>query len=121
MRIDIDDAAGEMLGYLKDFEKVLAEGSIEEQRMVLRAFVKEIQLDPEKHKGQAQLFTLPDLGALTRFEPAQGKSSFRLVPGARFEAEKKISGRQLQFDWAIDSIRNTRRFPCRVAVTRCAA
>ena len=55
MRIDIGDAVGEMLGYLKDFAKVLEEGSIDERCRVLRAFEKEIRLDANCTYGRSPI------------------------------------------------------------------
>ena len=57
MRIDIDDAAGEMLGYLKDFAKVLKEGCIDERRRVVRAFVEEIRINATYTYGRSMILS----------------------------------------------------------------
>ena len=84
MKVDIEKATEEMLGFLREFDKVLAGGSIDERRRVIRAFVKEIRLDPQTNESQALLFNLPEPEGLTQLEPATSDSSFRMVAGARF-------------------------------------
>ena len=80
-RIDLDAATREMLACLADFGRVLEAGSIDERRRVIRAFVKEIRLDPSRSEGRAELFVLPDVAA-TGIEPAA--SSLYMVAGAGF-------------------------------------
>ncbi|MBT7618678.1 MAG: hypothetical protein HN590_15485, partial [Calditrichaeota bacterium] len=52
------DQAVELAG---EFKTVFAEGSIEEKRLFLRAFLKKIELDPVAGKGQAMLIVLPGM------------------------------------------------------------
>jgi len=44
-----------------EFKTVFAEGSIEEKRLFLRAFLKKIEIDPVAGKGQAMLIVLPGM------------------------------------------------------------
>jgi hypothetical protein len=52
------DQAIELAG---EFKTVFAEGSIEEKRLFLRAFLKKIELDPVTGKGQVMLNVLPGM------------------------------------------------------------
>ena len=52
------DQAVELAG---EFETAFAEGSIDEKRLFLRAFLKDIELDPITGKGQAMLILMPGM------------------------------------------------------------
>ena len=84
-QVDLDGLTDAMVSYMGEFEKVLAEGTIDEKRSFMRAFTKEIELDPQTGKGRAQLFMLPDPAAATRNAPATANSSLIMVAGAGFE------------------------------------
>ncbi len=81
---DLDELTEALLGYMRCFQEVVSEGTVEEKRSFIRAFTNKIELDPETGKGRAQVLMLPDLTAATRYEPATAKSSFKVVAGARF-------------------------------------
>ena len=85
VQVDLDSAVREMTDMLSSFGEVMQEGSIDEQRRVIRAFVRQIRLDPQNHEGRAEVFALPDFETLARYEPAISKSSLILVAGAGFE------------------------------------
>ena len=65
------------------------QGTVDERRRLIRAFVQEIRLDPRTGEGQAQILMLPDLSAEARLEPTTEKSSFTMVAGVRYAPEKK--------------------------------
>jgi len=83
--MDLDQVTEVMLEYMKDFENVVAQGTVDEKRRFIRAFAKEIELDPESGTGRAQVFVIPDLTVAVRNEPATEKSSLISVAGAGFE------------------------------------
>ena len=58
----IVDAAMEMAG---DHKRVFAEGTVEEKRFFLRAFLKGIKLDPETSEGEATFVLLPGMQKLS--------------------------------------------------------
>ena len=95
--VDVDVVCAEMLAAMKDFQKLAEEGTIDERRRLIRAFVQEIRLDPRTGEGQAQILMLPDLSAEARLEPTTEKSSFTMVAGVRYGAEKKRLWGQLAF------------------------
>ncbi len=83
--VDLDEAMRAVVEMLRSFADVMKEGTIDEQRRVIRAFVRQVRLDPQNHEGRAEVFALPDFASLPRFEPAISDSSFHLVAGAGFE------------------------------------
>lgn len=84
-KVDLDAAAQEMLGYLRSFGEVMREGSMDERRAVVRAFVRQVRLDPQTHEGRAEVFALPNFEAVTRYQATARESSFSMVAGAGFE------------------------------------
>jgi hypothetical protein len=48
---------------MRDFEKVVAEGTVEEKRSFIRAFTRRVELDPETGEGLAEIYDLPDFTA----------------------------------------------------------
>jgi|GEM_PF-2916186 len=91
-KVDLDAATQEMLGYLRSFGEVMREGSMDERRAVVRAFVRQVRLDPQTHEGRAEIFALPDFEAVTRYQVTASKSSLRVVAGAPVVADKKRPG-----------------------------
>ena len=85
MQVDLDEAVREMTGMLSSFGEVMQEGSIDERRRVIRAFVRQIRLDPRSHEGRAEVFALPDFEAVARYQATASQSSFQVVAGAGFE------------------------------------
>jgi DNA invertase Pin-like site-specific DNA recombinase len=120
-QVDLDLAVREMTELLRDFGQVMEEGSIDERRRAVRAFVKEIRLDPESYEGQAQVFVLPTLTPTARTAHANSDSSFHLVAGAPVVVEKKRPGFVVDFTWRIDAARAKRSRPRVFDVSRCAA
>ena len=98
--VDVELVCAEMLTAMKDFRKLAAEGTVDEKRTLIRAFAKEIRLDPQSGEGRAQLYMLPDLPVATRHEPATEKSSLIMVAGARYVAEKRRSVAAMAFTFA---------------------
>jgi len=64
MHVDLDEAVRAMTDMLSSFGNVMKEGSIDEQRRVIRAFVRQIRLDRQNHEGRAEVFALPALRPL---------------------------------------------------------
>ncbi|KPL01518.1 MAG: hypothetical protein AMK75_04500, partial [Planctomycetes bacterium SM23_65] len=101
--------------YMNEFEKVAAQGTVEEKRFFLRAFVKSVELDPEKHTGRAELFSLPRIEALPPDSDNASNPLFSMVAGARYVVEKKISGRRVDFICLEDLCRVTASNPVLLA------
>jgi len=110
MYVDLDEATRAVLGMLGSFGDVMREGSIDERRRVIRAFVRQIRLDPQNHEGRAEVFALPDFTAVTRYQATAPESSFQVVAGAPVVVEKKRPGFVVDFTWRIDAARAKR--PC---------
>ena len=92
-KVDMESAAGEMVELLREFGKVIEEGSTDEKRRVIRAFVKEVRLDSDTHGGRAYVLALPDFATVsqalcTGHEKSRclsATASFQVVAGAGFE------------------------------------
>ena len=82
---DIDKLLPEFIGYLDSFRQVAATGTVEEKRLLVRAFTHRIELDPENREGKLELYLLPRSTAL----PAKANNAVNpllsLVAGAGFE------------------------------------
>ena len=74
-----------MTGMLCTFGEVMQEGSIDERRRVVRAFVRQIRLDPQSREGRAEVIALPDFEAVARYRATASQSSSQVVAGAGFE------------------------------------
>jgi len=82
--IDMDALVSDAVGSLSRFQEVMEQGSLEEKKEFLRAFVGRIKIFPGKGRGTVEYFKIPDLARLLA-----GKSSFNLVAGVRLEALQK--------------------------------
>ena len=60
-RVEIDEIIDEAMAMASDCRRVFKEGSIEEKRYFLRAFLSRIDLDPSTGEGQARFVLLPGL------------------------------------------------------------
>jgi len=87
---DLDELTDAMLGYMEEFDEVVAEGTVEERRAFIRAFVTKVELDPAEGRGRAQLLSIPRLTALPLGGDNAAKSSFNMVAGARFVLNTQI-------------------------------
>lgn len=47
-----------LLGYMGSFEDVVAEGTVDEKRALIRAFVKRIDIEPESRHARLSLYDL---------------------------------------------------------------
>ena len=66
----------------------------------MRAFVRRVELDPKTSTGRVEIYDLPvfSVGVQEKKDDRSGHpSSFPLVAGARYVVEKKIPGRQVDF------------------------
>jgi len=118
--VDLDELADAVMGCMESFRDVAAEGTVDEKRRFIRAFTGKVELDPETGKGRAELFYLPKETALTG-DPENAASSFRVVAGARYTAEKKTPARILDFDFERERIRIAAETTADLAVTCLAA
>ncbi len=82
---DLDELTDAMLRYMENFGEVVAEGTVEERRAFIRAFVMKVELDPAEGRGRAELLSIPRLTALPLAGDNAAKSSFNMVAGAGFE------------------------------------
>lgn len=65
---------------MERFEQVVAHGTVDEKRCFVRAFLKEIVLDPNTGAGSAQLFIFPKVSADET--PHHGITQIPLIIGA---------------------------------------
>ncbi|MHC4092257.1 MAG: hypothetical protein ACYSVY_18630 [Planctomycetota bacterium] len=80
----MDTLVSDAVGSLSRFQEVMEQGSLEEKKTFLRAFVGRIMIYPGKGRGTVEYFKIPDLERLLA-----GKSSFSVVAGVRYEALQK--------------------------------
>ena len=82
---DINKLLPEFIGYLDSFREVAATGTVEEKRLLVRAFTHRVELDPEKGVGTAQMYLLPKNTALPAKANNAANLLLSLVAGAGFE------------------------------------
>ncbi|MCP4582407.1 MAG: recombinase family protein [candidate division Zixibacteria bacterium] len=63
-RLETERIIDEAMAMAGDFKQVLAEGSVEEKRLFIRAFLTGINLDPRTGEGEARFILLPGLNKL---------------------------------------------------------
>lgn len=81
---DLDELTDAMLGYMADFQAVVAEGTVDERRRLVRAFTRRVVLDPQTGKGRAELLYVPK-DAAPSASAGNTASSPSMVAGAGFE------------------------------------
>ena len=111
----VDDLVPALLEYMREFDKVAAQGTVEEKRFFLRAFVRSVELDPDKGTGRAELFSLPRIEALPPDSDNASNPLFSMVAGARYVAEKKMPGRRVEFTYPLERISVTSTMPAILA------
>ena len=79
--MDMDTIVLDAMVSLGRFQKIMDQGSLEEKKSFLRAFVGRIKILPGKGRGTVEYYKIPDLERLLA-----GNSSFKLVAGVRLEA-----------------------------------
>ena len=101
-RLETERIIEEAMAMAGDFKQVFDEGSVEEKRLFIRAFLSGIKLDPRTEEGEARFILLPGLDKVWRPENLpeltenpdneaqknpenQDMSSVILVAGAGFE------------------------------------
>jgi len=99
---------------------VASEGTVDEKRRFIRAFTRRIELDPETGKGRAELLYIPNDAAFSG-DCENAASSFPVVAGARYTAEKKTPSRIIDFDFERERIRIAAEIPSELAVSCLAA
>ena len=78
-KLDLEELVGQIHEYMRDFKRVVGEGTIDEKRSFLRAFCQRIELSPENHQGRALFYAVPEPSALAK------DSSLIMVAGVGFE------------------------------------
>jgi len=107
-RIETETIINQALSMAGDYQAIFAEGTVEEKRFFIRAFLSRIELDPETHTGEVRFILLPGMqNALPKsasMADSEGNpnekgpngpdmSSLILVAGGRFEEEKMTCNR----------------------------
>ena len=85
---------------VKDVRKLPQEGTIDERRRFVRAFVKEMGLDPTNGQGRAHVCMLPDHSVLSPSHSATERPAVSMVAGARYVAEKKRFRVKIEFTFS---------------------
>ena len=108
-RVDVDSLIPQLLDYMGNIGTVVAEGTVDEKRRFLRAFIRRVELDPKTGTGRAEIYDLPVFSVQEKKDSRNGRpSSFQVVAGARYVVEKKIPGRRVEFvcfDEALEVLR----------------
>ena len=100
---------------VKDVRKLPQEGAIDERRRLVRAFAKEIGLDPTTGQGRAHVYVLPDSSVLSPSHSATEKPAVSMVAGARYVAEKKRFRATIEFTFGprtLQIVAIRRQLPC---------
>jgi len=61
--LGLADIADELLAHMESFPEVVAEGTVDEKRRFIRAFVQRIEIDPQTQQSRLLLRDLPASGA----------------------------------------------------------
>ena len=120
-KVDIDALAAAVQDYMRDFERVVAEGTVDEKRSFIRAFTRRVELDPETGEGLAEIYDLPHFAAVGRHVPPTRDSSLILVAEARLGVEKRAPGRLVAFSFAADRVELKSVYSSILRVSRLAA
>ncbi|MCH7728972.1 MAG: hypothetical protein IH991_21185 [Planctomycetes bacterium] len=83
--VDIDTMVDELLGLIREFDGVFAEGTIEEQKEFIGLFVEGIEVDPKERIARVRIRKFPAPESLDT-----GKLSFGVVAGTRVEHQKIV-------------------------------
>jgi hypothetical protein len=54
--------AGQAMGVIRDFDRLVAQGTVEEKRTLIRAFLRALEFDPTTRKGVAHFWVVPGVG-----------------------------------------------------------
>ncbi|MDP8239950.1 MAG: recombinase zinc beta ribbon domain-containing protein [Candidatus Hatepunaea meridiana] len=65
-KLEINRLVDQAVELASEFKTAFAEGTIEEKRLFLRAFLKQIELDPLKGKGCVMFILLPEVKCVNR-------------------------------------------------------
>ena len=89
-RLEAGRIIDEAMAMAGDFKQVFAEGSVEEKRLFIRAFLTEINLDPRTGEGEARFILLPGLNKLW-----QPKNLPELTDSPAYKAQKNPENRDM--------------------------
>ena len=81
--VNPDQMANDIVQGLVKFRELFEQGTPEEKKELVRAFVEKLELNPETGKGALYIRQFPASIAKT------GNASFNMVPGARFGADSE--------------------------------
>ena len=90
-RLEAGAIVEESMAMASDYRRVFAEGTVEEKRFFLRAFLTGIKLDPENAEGEARFVLLPGMQKLLQ-EPMSSRL-YRALPHEKDPAEADRSSR----------------------------
>ncbi len=54
--------ARQAMGVIRDFDRLVAQGTVEEKRTLIRAFLRVLEFDPTTRKGIAHFWVVPSVG-----------------------------------------------------------
>ena len=74
-RMELDRLVDQAVQLAGEFEKAFIEGTMEEKRLVIRAFVKQIKLDPGSGKGWITISPLPGIECFVAYSNSDEKRS----------------------------------------------
>jgi hypothetical protein len=83
-KLDPDQLAEQVVQGISGFKALLQQGTLEEKKELVRAFVEKLELNPDTGKGVLYIRQFPASIAKT------GNASFNMVAGARYSHQKKI-------------------------------
>lgn len=86
-QVNPDKLAEQIVRGLKSFGELFEQGTQEERKEFVRAFVEQLVVDPDRGKGTLYIREFPALESIRA-----GNSSFEMVAGARYEPATASSG-----------------------------
>ena len=82
-KMDPDELAGQIVEGISGFRELFEQGTLEEKKEFVRAFVEKLVVDPDKGTGTLYIREFPPLEAIR--PKGDGNSYFQGVAGARYE------------------------------------
>jgi len=95
--VDIEVLIPEVLDCMERFDEVVAEGTVDEKRRFLRAFIRRVELNPDTGRGHAELYCLPTKTASPTGADNAANSSLIMVAGARSAPVEMIAWLKVEF------------------------
>jgi hypothetical protein len=82
-KMDPNELAGQIVEGISEFRELFEQGTLEEKKEFVRAFVEKLVVDPDKGTGTLYIREFPPLEAIR--PKGDGNSYFQGVAGARYE------------------------------------